>query len=153
MLDTLEGFVQQCATASEIGKSFGLPGSFIKDYRNIVCTGLGGSAIALDIARSYIADKAKTPLFVNRNYTLPDFVDSRSLVIAASYSGNTEETLSAYKDAKARNAAIIAISSGGQLCQLALKRWIPINKDTCRIAAEMRIRICIFSASDSLVED
>ena len=106
MLDLIESFPSQCRAASKIGFDFDLPDSFRKAYKNIVCTGLGGSAIGADIARSYVADEAKTPIIVNRNYTLPNFVDEEALVIVSSYSGNTEETLSAYKDARSRKARI-----------------------------------------------
>ena len=113
MLEVIESFPGQCADAKRIGQSFCLPNDFIKQYKNIVSTGLGGSAIGSDIARSYIADESKTPLFVNRNYALPLFVGKETLVIVSSYSGNTEETLSAYKNAKAKAAKIIVITSGG----------------------------------------
>jgi len=128
MLEVIETFPRQCSDAAGIGGSFGLVSSFIRDYKNIVCTGLGGSAIGSDIARSYIADRSKTPLFVNRNYALPGFVNSDSLVIASSYSGNTEETLSAYADAKKKNAKIIVISSGGELTRIASEDGFPVLK-------------------------
>ncbi|MFA6142648.1 MAG: bifunctional phosphoglucose/phosphomannose isomerase, partial [Candidatus Omnitrophota bacterium] len=128
MLETIEGFPAQCCDAKDIGYGFDLPNSFKIQYKNIVCTGLGGSAIGSDIARSYIADRSKTPLFVNRNYTLPAFVGADSLVVASSYSGNTEETLSAYKDAKNKNAKIIVISSGGELTRIASQDGFPVLK-------------------------
>ena len=126
MLETLESFPGQCARAKKIGLDFDPPDSFKGRYKNIVCTGMGGSAIGADIARSYVADEAKAPLIVNRNYSLPNFVDRESIVIAASYSGNTEETLSAYKDAKKKNARIIAITSGGDLKAMADKDGFPV---------------------------
>lgn len=119
MLKLIESFPEQCADAREIGSSFRLPKNFPAQFDNVVCTGLGGSAIGADLARSYIADEALIPVFVNRNYLLPKFVNDRTLVITASYSGNTEETLSAYRDAKSKNAHIIAITSGGELKKLA----------------------------------
>ena len=126
MLDLIESFPSQCRAASKIGFDFNLPDSFRKAYKNIVCTGLGGSAIGADIARSYVADEAKMPIIVNRNYTLPNFVDEESLVIISSYSGNTEETLSAYKDARSRKARIIAITSGGELERSARQDGFPV---------------------------
>ncbi|MCX5685922.1 MAG: bifunctional phosphoglucose/phosphomannose isomerase [Candidatus Omnitrophica bacterium] len=126
MLETIEGFPAQCRDAKSIGYGFDLPASFKIQYKNIVSTGLGGSAIGSDIARSYIADDSKTPLFVNRNYRLPGFVGERTLVIASSYSGNTEETISAYKDAKSKEAKVIAITSGGELRKLASGDGFPV---------------------------
>lgn len=126
MLALLESFPAQCRAAKTIGAGFGLPGSFKSiRYSNIVCTGLGGSAIGADIVRSYIADEAKVPVIVNRNYTLPNFVGKDSIVITVSYSGNTEETLSAYKDAATRKAKIIAITSGGELRTRAQADGVP----------------------------
>ncbi|MBU0881323.1 MAG: bifunctional phosphoglucose/phosphomannose isomerase, partial [Candidatus Omnitrophica bacterium] len=122
----IESFPEQCREAERIGLQSSIPGSLKIKYRNIVCAGMGGSAIGADIARSYTADEALTPIFVNRNYTVPAFVGRESLVIVSSYSGNTEETLSAYKCAKARGASIIVISSGGILSGLAAKSSIPV---------------------------
>ena len=119
MLKLIESFPEQAREAADIGSRFKLPDAYKRGYANIVCAGLGGSAIGADIMRSYVADEAKTPITVSRNYTLPNFVGKDSLVIASSYSGNTEETLSTYKDAKHRGAKIIAITSGGQIKEMA----------------------------------
>lgn len=126
MLGVIEAFADQCRAAKAIGAGFKLPDSFRCEYKNIVCTGMGGSAIGADIIRSYIAEEARIPLLVNRNYTLPNFVGSDSLVIASSYSGNTEETISAYKDAGAKGAKIIVITSGGQLQDMAGRDGNPV---------------------------
>ncbi len=90
-----------------------------RDYRNIVVTGLGGSAIGGDILRNYAAKMARLPVVVNRDYHLPAFVGPDTLVLAVSYSGNTEETLAAYEEAARRGAQIIVVSSGGKLSQYA----------------------------------
>ncbi|MBI5143845.1 MAG: bifunctional phosphoglucose/phosphomannose isomerase [Candidatus Omnitrophica bacterium] len=115
MLKLIESFPEQCSRAKEIGMAFNLPAGFRAQYKNIIFAGVGGSAIGADLVRSYITDEARIPIFVNRNYTLPGFVNEDSLVIASSYSGNTEETLSAYDDAKSKKAALFAITSGGEL--------------------------------------
>lgn len=122
----IESFPEQCREAEKIGLLSNIPDSFKIRYRNIVCAGMGGSAIGADIARSYTADEALAPIFVNRNYTVPAFVGRESLVIVSSYSGNTEETISAFKGAKARGAGIIVISSGGILSGLAHASSIPV---------------------------
>lgn len=96
-----------------------LPGRYKKDYRNILISGLGGSAIGGDILRSYALAQCAIPLIVNRDYVLPAFVDNQTLVMAVSYSGNTEETISAYQQAQKSGADIIVISSGGKLSALA----------------------------------
>ncbi len=126
MLGRIESFPAQCREAAKIGRDFKAPAGFPAGYSNIVCAGVGGSAIGADIIRSYISDEARAPLIVNRNYLLPKFVSDKSLVIASSYSGNTEETLSAYDDAKAKGAQVVAITSGGKLEALARKDGFPV---------------------------
>lgn len=96
-----------------------LPRKYRREYQNIVATGLGGSAIGGDILRTYGLLKANIPILVNRDYDMPGFVNHNSLVLAVSYSGNTEETLSAYQQAFEQGASVIAVTSGGKLEQLA----------------------------------
>ncbi len=94
-------------------------------FDSIVVLGMGGSAIGGDILRSYLADEVSIPIIINRNYGLPKFVSENTLVIASSYSGNTEETLSAFAEAKARNAKIFVASTGGKLGELARSGGLP----------------------------
>lgn len=114
MLDLLSGFPTQCRHAVRIGELFSIPKPYRK-VNNIVFSGLGGSAIGADLIRSYVIDDIKVPILVNRDYTLPKFVGKDTLFFACSYSGDTEETLSSYEEAKRRGAKIIALSSGGKL--------------------------------------
>lgn len=90
-----------------------------KPYQNIVISGLGGSAIGGDIVRTLAAGQAAVPVVVNRDYNLPAFVDQNTLFAAVSYSGNTEETLSAYQQAREKGATIICLTSGGKLAEWA----------------------------------
>ncbi len=79
--------------------------------------------------RSYSADQIKIPLFVNRSYTLPKFANGNSLVVVSSYSGGTEETISAYSQARKNGAQILVISSGGKIGNTASKlghNWVKI---------------------------
>jgi glucose/mannose-6-phosphate isomerase len=82
---------------------------------NVVVSGMGGSAIGGDLLRTYLVDLVDLPILVNRGYTLPRFVGSSTLVFVSSYSGNTEETLTACRQAVRSNSQIIAITSGGEL--------------------------------------
>ncbi|MDD5173416.1 MAG: bifunctional phosphoglucose/phosphomannose isomerase [Candidatus Omnitrophica bacterium] len=125
MLELIESFPEQCQDAKCIGDGFELPQGFKRSYKNIICTGLGGSAIGADIVRSYISADARIPVSVNRNYTLPNFVAEDTLAIVSSYSGNTEETLSAYREAVSRNSSVIVITSGGKLEKAAKKDNLP----------------------------
>ena len=131
MLETIESFPIQCEDAKNIGSALRLPDTYRIPYHNIVCAGLGGSAAGADILRAYLWKEAKVPLFVNRNYILPAFVDERTLVVVSSYSGDTEETISAYRAARKRRAKVVAITSNGLLRKLAGKEnilVIPIPK-------------------------
>jgi glucose/mannose-6-phosphate isomerase len=95
---------------------------------HIVLAGLGGSAIGGDLVRSYLAERLEIPFFISRNYTLPDFVNSFSLVFVSSYSGNTEETLSAFDDASNRGAKIICLTSNGRIEEIASRARLPYVK-------------------------
>ncbi|MFQ5751552.1 MAG: bifunctional phosphoglucose/phosphomannose isomerase [bacterium] len=125
MLNLILRFPQQLQDAQNISKENNI------DFRaaqisNICATGMGGSAISGDIVRSYLTSILKVPFFVNRYYSLPNFVDENSLVIVSSYSGNTEETLSAYADACKRKAKIVCITSGGALAEMAQANKHPL---------------------------
>lgn len=93
-----------------------------KSIRNIVVTGLGGSAFGGEIVKGYIADKSKVPFFISREYDVPKYVGKNTLLLACSYSGNTEETLAAFEMADKQGAEIVCITSGGKLKQLAEER-------------------------------
>ncbi|MGM0506316.1 MAG: bifunctional phosphoglucose/phosphomannose isomerase [Bacteroidota bacterium] len=87
----------------------------------ICLAGMGGSAIGADLIRSYAAPSSRRPVHVNRSYTVPGWVGESTLFVACSYSGNTEETLSALAEAKERGAQIVAVTSGGELLLQASK--------------------------------
>ena len=88
----------------------------------IVVTGLGGSAIGGDLLQNFLIGEIDIPFFVNRNYGLPSFVDDNTLLIASSYSGNTEETLSSLDSALQHGCQIITVSTGGEVERTASDR-------------------------------
>ncbi|MEG8947429.1 bifunctional phosphoglucose/phosphomannose isomerase [Rosettibacter firmus] len=96
--------------------------------KNIILTGLGGSAIGGELIQNYFRTELKYPYFVNRNYELPLFADENTLVIASSYSGNTEETLSALNQAIENNCQIVCVTTGGKMEEVANKNNIPLVK-------------------------
>src|SRR4030042_2442093 len=98
MLGQLHGLPQQCLAAWHKALEFKLPRDY-RDVDKVVILGMGGSAMGGDLVRSLVSSESKPIIFVNRDYDLPAFVDDRTLVIASSYSGNTEETLSAFSQA------------------------------------------------------
>jgi len=117
MRGLMEQFPDHVRAAAAAGCNVDIPNS--ENIRSIIVTGLGGSAIGGDLARSVAGVHLQKPFVVNRDYELPAFVDESSLVFACSYSGNTEETLSAYNQAKRAKASIVCITSGGKLGVLA----------------------------------
>jgi glucose/mannose-6-phosphate isomerase len=90
----------------------------------IVFTGMGGSALAALVANVWLRDTLKIPFEVIRGYDLPAYVDPNTLVIADSYSGNTEETLSTLDQAEKIGAQIGVITSGGKLLDIAADKTI-----------------------------
>ncbi len=91
----------------------------------VIVTGMGGSAIGGDILKDWLEDRIPIPILVNREYHLPAYANPDSLVIAVSYSGNTEETLSAYTDAVERGCMTLSLSSGGLLEDFSRRLGLP----------------------------
>lgn len=87
--------------------------------KNIIVTGMGGSALAALLAKVWLKDDIKIPFDIIRGYDLPAYVDAGTLVIASSYSGNTEETVSALLQAEAKGAQLAIIAAGGTLMDVA----------------------------------
>ncbi|MDA2933499.1 bifunctional phosphoglucose/phosphomannose isomerase [Acidobacteria bacterium AH-259-D05] len=119
----LESFDQQLEEALKIGLQAEIPA--LSDVRNIIVCGMGGSAIGGDFLRAYLGADLKVPLYVNRHYSIPGFADPSTLALICSYSGNTEETLSAFQEARSLGCSIICWSSNGQLQSLAEQYGFP----------------------------
>jgi glucose/mannose-6-phosphate isomerase len=118
MLRLTEDFPAQCRRAHAIAMAAELP--FLDSRPSLaMLTGLGGSAAGGDFAKSIFEAEGWVPFFVNRDYHIPHYVGLGDIVFVASYSGNTEETLSAYADAKKAGAQIICVTSGGKVAELA----------------------------------
>jgi len=91
----------------------------LKAPRCVVACGMGGSGIGLDLVRAWLQPDLRAPLTVVKDYALPGYVGGQDLVYLASYSGETEETLSCLVDAARRGARFVAVSSGGRLERLS----------------------------------
>jgi len=91
------------------------------EIKNVLICGLGGSGIGGTIVSDIVSKKAKVPITATKDYSIPNFVNEHTLVIANSYSGNTEETLYALEKCKSKKAEIAVITSGGKLKDLAEK--------------------------------
>jgi len=116
MVGALEDF------PSQIDKGFNELATHIKldgDYSKIVIVGMGGSALPGDIAKIALADMLDIPILVYKSYELPRYIDSKTLLFVISYSGNTEEALSAYRIARGKSCKLVVMASGGKLRDMA----------------------------------
>jgi glucose/mannose-6-phosphate isomerase len=125
MLGAIESSPKQLADGLRRGLNSGFP-KFIPS--EIIVCGVGGSAIGGDLLREWLEAISSVRCEVCRSYSLPAHVGKDALVIVASYSGNTEETLSMFDDAKRRRTKIVAVSSGGRLSKAAVAEGIPLAK-------------------------
>lgn len=138
MKKLVQNFPTQLHEALLIGQSYRFK-TPKKRYANVVLTGLGGSGIGGSIVQNFVFDKLTVPFVVNKDYFLPKFVNKDSLVIVSSYSGNTEETLQAMKQAIKVKATVVCITSGGKIAEIATKKGM----DCILLPAGMPPRACI----------
>ncbi len=123
MIGVVDGFSKQITEALELGQDV----KAIGQMENIIIAGMGGSGHPGDMLKAYAeAIGLKIPVFVVRDYQLPEFTSSKTLVFAISYSGNTEETISSLKNAIRKGAKTVAITSGGKLRTIAEENKIPL---------------------------
>ncbi|MEZ4721327.1 MAG: bifunctional phosphoglucose/phosphomannose isomerase [Flavobacteriales bacterium] len=123
MMDLVAEFPAQMKEALEIANRFELKN--FRDFENVLICGLGGSGIGGTILSQLIADESNVPVVCSKDYTIPSFVTNKTLVIACSYSGNTEETLESLEFAIENKAQIASITSGGKLLEMARQHGWP----------------------------
>jgi glucose/mannose-6-phosphate isomerase len=116
---------QQCRQAWQSAIALPLPKDF-KKVDKIVIIGMGGSAIGGDLLRTLVSLQSKVDVTVQRDYDLPKSVDKNTLVIASSYSGNTEETLSAFNQALETPCKKFVITTGGKISEIAAQNGVPL---------------------------
>jgi glucose/mannose-6-phosphate isomerase len=92
----------------------------------LVVAGMGGSAIGGALARAALGDHASRPIFVTRAYGLPPWTTPETMVLCASYSGDTEETLACYESAGALGAKRTVVTTGGRLAEMARADGVPV---------------------------
>jgi len=124
MRERIRELPQQCLKAWRQALDLKLPSNHSK-VNKVVILGMGGSAIGGDLLSSLASLESQTPITVSRDYNMPAFVDAKTLVIASSYSGMTEETLSAFTQALQTPAKKLVITTGGKLKDLAEQNNIP----------------------------
>lgn len=120
MKELIAAMPQQLAEAQRIFESAQLTPTD-QQFENVVVVGLGGSGIGGTILADIMQKHCQKPILSVKNYELPAYVGAKSLVIASSYSGNTEETLMAIEEAQRRGAHIAAVTSGGKLREMAVE--------------------------------
>ena len=123
MLGDLAKTPDYCRDAIKRAKQVDVPKKVTP--RNIVIVGMGGSAIGGEILHDWLRDTLPIPVEVCRDYVLPAYVNKDTLVLANSYSGNTEETLTAFLSAIKRKCTVLAVTSGGQLEAFCKKLHVP----------------------------
>ncbi len=109
------------------------------NIQNIVIAGMGGSAIGGDIVSVLESSNINIPYVVCRDYSIPEWVNSHSLVICSSYSGNTEETISAFHKSIKSGASICGITTGGTLLKLLKEH----ERDFIRIPSGLQPRAAV----------
>jgi len=114
--------------AKHYEKAARLAKSFLVGYpkpKTVIVAGMGGSAIGGELLRDWARDTAPVPIEACRDYSLPVYANKDTLVVVVSYSGETEESLSAFLDAVKRKCMIACISSGGTLQEYAETLGLP----------------------------
>jgi len=99
-----------------------------KNFNKICFCGMGGSAIGGDVLRIFVESDSSFPFYIHRNYSLPNFADRKTLLMVISYSGNTEEAISAYRKAKKIGCTTWVLTGGGKLLNMAKKDKVPFVK-------------------------
>jgi glucose/mannose-6-phosphate isomerase len=125
MIGRINDLPDQLARAWALGLEMPLPKLAAARPSSVVIAGLGGSAIGGDLLAAWCEARIQVPVIIHRDYGLPAFArDEAALVIASSHSGNTEETLDAFRAALDRKCAVVAITTGGELAERAQRHQV-----------------------------
>jgi glucose/mannose-6-phosphate isomerase len=125
MLGQVDGLPQQLVDAYEWGQRLPLPG--FQPVQQVLIAGMGGSALGGELLAVHAAPLCRLPITVHRDYGLPAWASGpQTLVIATSYSGNTEEAVDAFAQARARGCQVLAFSMGGRLAEAARAAGAPL---------------------------
>ena len=118
MKNYIAQFTEQLQDALNIGKAANLAKQKT-EIKNVLILGLGGSGIGGSLIQDRVKESCAVPVLTNKDYNIPAFVNENTLIIVSSYSGNTEETLTALGQALERGAEVAAVTSGGKLEKLS----------------------------------
>lgn len=125
MLKHLHDFPEQCQRAWQNASKFDLPQDYTEINKAIIL-GMGGSAIGGELVHRLALLENSLPVWVHRGYTPPAFLDEKTLLIASSYSGNTEETLDSFAGSLETPAKKMVLTTGGRLKELAEREGVPV---------------------------
>jgi glucose/mannose-6-phosphate isomerase len=125
MLERIAELPFRCEDGWQRANKLVLPDLY-HEVNNIIVIGMGGSAIGADLLRTLVAHECQVPIVVHRDYGLPGFVGPRTLVIASSHSGDTEETVAGFESALQRGAQIVSITTGGELARRTRDGGLPL---------------------------
>ena len=125
MLGRIRDLPAQSLRAWRQAQTLAWPSEY-RQINQVIVLGMGGSAIGGDLLRDATAHECPLPVRVMRDYTLPADIGAKALVIASSYSGETEETLAAFQQASERGARLVAVTGGGRLEEEARGRGLPL---------------------------
>lgn len=148
MLKSIELLGKQIEEVWAQAKKMRLPAAY-KKINNIVVLGMGGSALGAHIIKSLFFKELKMPIEIINGYTAPGFGGPKTLAIVSSYSGNTEEVLSAAEDAKKKKAKILVICAGGKLADWAKKRRASMDGVRHDFVKSNKIPALIFTVNNN----
>ena len=119
-------------------------------FRSLVLMGMGGSASAADVLLDWLRPALPLPAFVHREPGLPAFVDSRTLFVALSYSGETSETLAGFQEAERRGSSLLGIGHGGALALLCSRANVPFIQIEASLAPRLALGQLIAASATAL---
>ncbi len=125
VLDTINFFPDQLLEAWEKVNKINIPENY-QNFKHVLVCGMGGSALGARVVKSLAFNNLPVSIEVVAGYSLPLYAQQNSLVIASSYSGNTEETISCLEEALAKNFPIFVVAAGGELVKIAQKNNLPV---------------------------
>jgi glucose/mannose-6-phosphate isomerase len=125
VIDLIKNFPEQLKEALELTKQINSSDLSKDEIQHIAISGMGGSGIGVHLVKSIVEEHCKLPVTLIQGYILPQWVNSKTLFVACSYSGNTEETLTLFNLARERTSHIFSVTTGGKLKEISDQENFP----------------------------
>ena len=125
MIHLIKTFPEQLKEALELTKQINPSDISKNEIQHIAISGMGGSGIGAHLIKSIVEEHCKLPVTLIQGYVLPHWVNNKTLFIACSYSGNTEETLTLFDLAQEKTKHIFSITTGGRLKEISDQENFP----------------------------